>query len=146
LSKTLNWTPCGTGTMKKRPFVFISAAFLNSHVTNGSRSIPSTKSRSHYRGASTCTPTSQTDSPRSRRLQSFVTLAAHLGVRRVRRQHPHWSDRADQIRRVTADLHGVIAASVWRIREFLNDLVHHLDHVVDMAMNHDATSNEINKR
>jgi len=98
-SKTLNWTPCGTGTMKKRLFVFISAVALNSHVIERVAEHAVNESRTHYRGASTCTPTSQTDSPRSRRLQSFVTLAAHRGVRRVRRQHPLRPDRADQIRR-----------------------------------------------
>lgn len=47
---------------------------------------------------------------------------------------------------VAADPHGMIAALVRRNGESFNDLVHRLDHAVDMAMNHDAPIDEINKR
>jgi hypothetical protein len=47
---------------------------------------------------------------------------------------------------VASDPHGMIAALVRRNGESFNDLVHRLDHAVDMAMNHDAPTDEINKR
>ncbi len=47
---------------------------------------------------------------------------------------------------VAADPHGMIAALVRRKGESFNDLVLRLDHAVDMAMNHDAPTDEINKR
>jgi hypothetical protein len=47
---------------------------------------------------------------------------------------------------VAADPHGMIAALVRRKGESFNDLVLRLDHAVDMAMNHDASTDEINKR
>ena len=40
----------------------------------------------------------------------------------------------------------MIAALVRRKGESFNDLVMRLDHAVDMAMNHDAPTDEINKR
>jgi len=47
---------------------------------------------------------------------------------------------------VAADPHGMIAALVRRKGESFNDLVLRLDHAVDMAINHDAPTDEINKR
>jgi hypothetical protein len=47
---------------------------------------------------------------------------------------------------VAADPHGMIAALVRRNGESFNDLIHRLDHAVDMAMNHDAPTDEINNR
>jgi hypothetical protein len=47
---------------------------------------------------------------------------------------------------VATDPHGVIAALVRRKGESFNDLILRLNHAVDMAMNHDAPTDEINKR
>ena len=47
---------------------------------------------------------------------------------------------------VAADPHGMIAALVRHKGESFNDLLLRLDHAVDMAMNHDAPTDEINKR
>jgi hypothetical protein len=47
---------------------------------------------------------------------------------------------------VAADPHGMIAALIRRKGESFNDLVNRLDHAVDMAVNHDAPTDEINKR
>jgi hypothetical protein len=45
---------------------------------------------------------------------------------------------------VAADPHGMIAALVRRNGESFNGLVQRLGHAVDMAMNHDAPTDEIN--
>jgi hypothetical protein len=47
---------------------------------------------------------------------------------------------------VAADPHGMIAALIRRKDESFNALVNRLDHAVDMAMNHDAPTDEINNR
>jgi hypothetical protein len=47
---------------------------------------------------------------------------------------------------VASDPHGMIAALVRRDGESFNDLVLRLDHAVDMAVNHDAPTDEINQR
>jgi len=47
---------------------------------------------------------------------------------------------------VAADPHGMIAALVRRNGESFNDSVLRLNHAVNMAVNHDAPTDEINKR
>jgi len=47
---------------------------------------------------------------------------------------------------VAADHHGMIAALVRRSTETFNDLMRRLDHAVDLAMNQDAITDEINAR
>jgi hypothetical protein len=47
---------------------------------------------------------------------------------------------------VAADPHGMLAALVRHSGETFNELMHRLDHAVDLATNHDAFTDEINKR
>jgi hypothetical protein len=47
---------------------------------------------------------------------------------------------------VAADPHGMLAALVRRNGETFNELMHRLDHAVDLAINHDAFTDEINAR
>jgi len=53
----------------------------------------------------------------------------------------HASKLADPARK-----HGVNGPLVQRNGETFNDVVRHLDHAVDMAMNHDAPTDEISKQ
>jgi hypothetical protein len=47
---------------------------------------------------------------------------------------------------VAADPHGMLAALVRRSGETFNELMQRLEHAVDVAMNHDAFTDEINNR
>jgi hypothetical protein len=114
--------------------------------SNASPSIPSTESRSYYRGASTYSrtwkPTRRlsgdfTPSSAWPHLEEFVESGGNIQIGPI---------APIKCAAVAADPHGMIAALVRRNGESFNDLIHRLDHAVDMAMNHDAPTDEINKR